>query len=137
MIKANNQSKPRKQIPQINRKSKLKIKHVIDSLKNIKKQIIKNPLKKVNKTCKSDKKTKGRVMIDIGKALKEHRKAAELSQSELAAKTNIKQQNISRWENGTHIPNVADCIVLADFFGISIDYLVGYENEDGSKNPIN
>ena len=70
-------------------------------------------------------------MIDIGKALKEHRKAAELSQSELAAKTNIKQQNISRWENGTHIPNVAD------FFGISIDYLVGYENEDGSKNPIN
>lgn len=76
-------------------------------------------------------------MIDIGKALREHRKAAELSQSELAAKMNIKQQNISRWENGTQIPNVADCIVLADFFGISIDYLVGYENEDGSKNPIN
>lgn len=75
-------------------------------------------------------------MINIGQALKEHREAAELSQSELARRTGIKQANISRWEKNENFPNIIDCITLADFYGISIDYLVGYENEDGSKNEI-
>lgn len=73
-------------------------------------------------------------MIDIGKSLKEHREKVNLTQSELARRTGIKQQNISRWENNTHLPNIMDCIMLANFYDISIDYLVGYENEDGSKN---
>lgn len=73
-------------------------------------------------------------MIDIGKSLKEHREREELTQSELAKKTGIKQQNISRWENNENFPNIIDCITLAKFYGISIDYLIGYENEDGSKN---
>lgn len=73
-------------------------------------------------------------MIDIGAALKEQREIAGLSQTQLARATGIKQQNISRWERGTHVPNVMDCIILAHFYDISVDYLVGYENEDGSKN---
>ena len=72
--------------------------------------------------------------MNIGLSLKEKREIAKLSQSELSRKTGIKQQNISRWENGTHLPNIADCIVLAEFYGISIDYLIGYENEDGTRN---
>lgn len=75
-------------------------------------------------------------MIDIGKALKEHRENEGLSQAELARKTGIKQQNISRWEKNENFPNIIDCITLADFYGISIDYLIGYENDDGSKNEI-
>ena len=75
-------------------------------------------------------------MINIGESLKEHRENAELTQTELAKRTGIKQQNISRWENNTHIPNVMDCITLANFYQISIDFLVGYENEDGSKNSV-
>ncbi len=75
-------------------------------------------------------------MIDIGKSLKEHRENANLTQSQLAKATNIKQQNISRWESNTHIPNVLDCIVIADYYGISVDYLVGYENDDGTKNQV-
>ena len=75
-------------------------------------------------------------MINISKSLKEHRENAKLTQTELAKRTGIKQQNISRWEKNTHIPNVMDCITLASFYQISIDYLVGYENEDGSKNSV-
>ena len=75
-------------------------------------------------------------MINIGESLKEHRENAKLTQTELAKRTGIKQQNISRWEKNTHIPNVMDCITLANFYQISIDYLVGYENEDGSKNSV-
>ena len=41
-------------------------------------------------------------MINIGASLKEHRENAKLTQTELAKRTGIKQQNISRWEK-THI----------------------------------
>ena len=75
-------------------------------------------------------------MINIGSSLKEHRENANLTQTQLANQTGIKQQNLSRWENNTHVPNVIDCIKLANFYQISIDYLIGYENEDGSKNEI-
>lgn len=75
-------------------------------------------------------------MLNIGESLKRHREEANLNQSQLARQTQIKQQNISRWENNTHFPNILDCIRLATFYGISIDYLVGFENEDGTHNYI-
>lgn len=64
-------------------------------------------------------------MFNLGETLKEHRLTMGISQSELARATDIKQQNISRWENNTHIPDVLECIKLADFYGISLDELVG------------
>lgn len=75
-------------------------------------------------------------MINIGESLKQHRENAKLTQTELAKRTGIKQQNLSRWEKNTHIPNVMDCITLANYYQISIDFLVGYENEDGTKKSI-
>ncbi len=67
-------------------------------------------------------------MINIGNALKEHRQNSGLSQSELARLTDIKQQNISRWESNIHIPDIIDCIKLADFYEITLDELVGRDN---------
>ena len=57
--------------------------------------------------------------------IKELRLEKGLSQRELAAKTNIKQANISRWEAGLVVPNVLDVWTLANFFNVSIDYLIG------------
>lgn len=57
--------------------------------------------------------------------IKELRLERGLSQRALAEKTGIKQANISRWESGAVIPNVADCWVLADFFSVSVDFLIG------------
>ena len=59
----------------------------------------------------------------IAESLKTLRLARGLTQQELAQATGISQQNISRWELGIHIPNLADCITLADFYGISLDDL--------------
>lgn len=75
-------------------------------------------------------------MIDIGQALRQHREEKGLSQSDLARMTGLKQQNLSRWEHNIHIPDAMECAILAQFYGISIDYLIGFENEDGSKNPV-
>lgn len=68
-------------------------------------------------------------MINIGKALKQQRNATNLSQNKLAKKIGIKQQNISRWEANENTPNIFDLITLADFYGITIDELIGRDFE--------
>lgn len=64
-------------------------------------------------------------MINVGNTLKEHRMTCGYTQSSLAKATNIKQQNISRWESNIHLPDIMECIKLADFYGITLDELVG------------
>lgn len=64
-------------------------------------------------------------MLDIGSTLREHRQTSGITQSALAKATDIKQQNISRWESNTHVPDIIECIKLADFYGITLDELVG------------
>lgn len=62
--------------------------------------------------------------MTLGEALKQHRENAKLSQTKLAKETGIKQQNLSRWENNTHLPNVLDCARLAKYYGITIEELI-------------
>lgn len=64
-------------------------------------------------------------MKKYGEALKEQRDIYGYSQRDLAKLTGIKQQNISRWENNQAIPSIENCEILADFYGISLDELVG------------
>ena len=49
------------------------------------------------------------------------------SQVGLSKATGISQENISRWEANKVIPNVDFCVQLADFYGISVDDLIGHE----------
>lgn len=69
-------------------------------------------------------------MRDYGKELKAHREKLNLSQCELAKRTGIKQQNISRWEKNQNYPSIDLCEKLADFYGITIDELIGRDNLD-------
>ena len=77
-------------------------------------------------------------MINIGNALKEQRITNGYSQSTLAKATEIKQQNISRWESNIHLPDIMECVKLADFYGISLDELIGrdYHGSNYSKYNI-
>lgn len=61
----------------------------------------------------------------IGKAIKQAREEAKITQPELAKKIGVSHASISFWENGVNIPSVDYCWKLADIFGISIDELVG------------
>ena len=63
--------------------------------------------------------------MDYGEALKYQRESAGLSQLELANKTGISHQNINRWEKGEVLPNIDFCVKLADFYGITLDELIG------------
>ena len=64
-------------------------------------------------------------MPNYGEALKHQRELRNLSQSELAQATGLKQQMISYWEANKGLPNIDFCVRLADYYDISLDELVG------------
>ncbi|MBQ7977449.1 MAG: helix-turn-helix transcriptional regulator [Clostridia bacterium] len=61
--------------------------------------------------------------------IKELRHVIGITQGELSINTGIQQANISRWEKGLNRPNIMDCWRLADYFGVTIDYLIGRYEE--------
>lgn len=70
-------------------------------------------------------------MKKISTRLKELRADKKITQSALAEKINVTQDSISLWETGRRIPDSEYLIKLADFFGCSIDYLCGREDDFG------
>ncbi len=59
--------------------------------------------------------------------LKELRSKAGLKGRELAEITGIDHDNLKKYESGANIPKFDTMIKLADFFGVSVDYLLGRE----------
>lgn len=57
--------------------------------------------------------------------LKELREKRHLSQVRLSIDLNMNQNTISRYENGIRQANYETLILFADYFGVSIDYLLG------------
>lgn len=57
--------------------------------------------------------------------LKELRQEKNLGQVELAKAIGVSKGVISLWENGLREPTMYSLIILAKFFNISIDELVG------------
>lgn len=56
--------------------------------------------------------------------LKELRKSRKISQIRLAMELNTNQNTVSRYETGEREPNIAMLIKIADFFNVSVDYLL-------------
>lgn len=57
--------------------------------------------------------------------LRELRKKRKISQVKLSMDLNMSQNTISRYETGERQPGITELILLADYFDVSIDYLVG------------
>lgn len=66
----------------------------------------------------------------IGKNLSVLRKQAKLTQLELAEKFNYSDKSISKWEAGDSMPSVEVLKNLADFYGVSMDYLMQETHEE-------
>lgn len=73
-----------------------------------------------------------REMRDYGKILREQRIARGKTLKEIEAATGINNANISRWENGKVIPSIYFCELLADFYGITVDELIGRNSAHGN-----
>ena len=66
--------------------------------------------------------------------IKELRKERGLTQKQLAYFLQISQSVLCDYENAKSEPTVNVLIRLCNFFKVSADYIIGLENEDGTKN---
>lgn len=71
--------------------------------------------------------------MNLSKLRKENKK----TQQEMANVLNIRQTSYASYESGANEPNIEKLIKLADYFNVSIDYLVGrnWQNEIGYLTP--
>ena len=63
----------------------------------------------------------------------ELRKANGWSQEDLAEKVDVSRQAISRWENGTGMPDISQVVPLSNVFGVTTDVLFGKDGTDGDE----
>lgn len=60
--------------------------------------------------------------------LRELRLEKGVSQIEIAKILNMSKMAISHWENGNSEPSIEQLKVLARYFDVTIDYLVGFSD---------
>ena len=61
--------------------------------------------------------------------LKTLREQNNLTQRSLAEKINVTHGAIGNWEMGKRDPDISTLVKIAEYFGVSIDYLVGHSSE--------
>ncbi len=59
------------------------------------------------------------------------------TQNKISADLGIVKQKLSNWKLGVIEPNLDDLIMLAKYFEVSTDYLLGLEDETGAKTKLN
>ena len=77
--------------------------------------------------------------MTFGEKLKEARKAAGLSQEELAEKLSVSRSAVAKWETDSGMPDVSNLKAMAQLLGVSIDYLLDEDEKlcfNETKEPI-
>ena len=64
-------------------------------------------------------------MSTFAQRMKELRKERKLKQQQLADQFSVKLRTYQGYEYGESYPEVAKLIAIADYFDVSLDYLVG------------
>ncbi|MBQ7299590.1 MAG: helix-turn-helix domain-containing protein [Clostridia bacterium] len=69
----------------------------------------------------------------MGQIIRRLRKERNLTQEELAEQLNITSQAVSRWENGTGMPDISQIVPLSNVFGVTTDVLFSKDGMDGEE----
>ena len=78
--------------------------------------------------------TEQEIKVNFARNLTSFRKSAHLTQIQLAEKLNYSDKAVSKWECGDTLPDVATISAISEFFGITIDQLLG---NDVPKKKLN
>lgn len=65
----------------------------------------------------------------LGERIRKFRLDLNMAPVHLADRCGVSKKTVEAWENGTREPKIADLILLADVFKISLDKLVGRDVE--------
>lgn len=71
--------------------------------------------------------------LTIGKKLKNLRRERELTQEELAAHLGISFQAVRKWERDEGYPDITMLPVLAKYFGVTADALLGMDEIEARR----
>ena len=71
--------------------------------------------------------------LNIGENIRRLRRAADMTQEQLADKLGVAYQSVSRWENQTTYPDIEFLPALAGIFGVTVDELIGCEESQKQK----
>jgi transcriptional regulator with XRE-family HTH domain len=74
---------------------------------------------------KKQSKEKQAIMNTFGARLQQLRKVKNITQSQMSEKFDMSERGYRAYENNTSTPHYGTLISLADYFGVSLDYLVG------------
>ena len=66
-------------------------------------------------------------MKNIGNAMRAQRLLSNKTLLQVEKDTGISNASISRWETGKVIPNVEECIILAEYYGVNLDELLNQD----------
>ena len=66
-------------------------------------------------------------MLNLSENLIRFRKERKLTQSDVAQHLGITKASVSKWETGQTMPDVALLPLIASFYGVTLDELMGYE----------
>ena len=72
----------------------------------------------------------------LSKKLKQLRKETKLTQGELAARFGVTQQAIAKWESGRALPEPETIARVAEFFGVTTDYLLDITDTFTAIGPV-
>ena len=75
-------------------------------------------------------------MAKFSERLKELRKAHKLTQPQLADKLNVGKSTVAMWETGDRQPDYKTLQKIADFFNVSVDYLLGRDRLATLQNAV-
>lgn len=65
--------------------------------------------------------------LNFSRTITKLRHERNITQEELAAFVGVTKASVSKWETAQSLPDILLLPVLASFFDISIDELIGYE----------
>ena len=69
--------------------------------------------------------------------IKELRKKKKVTQQEVAEAIGITRRGFQKWKNGESQIKSNNAQQLADYFGVSVGYLLGYDEADQMNNLVN
>ena len=70
------------------------------------------------------------MIMTIGNRIRELRISKNMSQKELSELIDVSKSAISKYESDSLEPNIRVQIALAEAFNVTIDYLIGYSDEN-------
>jgi len=72
--------------------------------------------------------------MTLEEQIKHYRKQAGLSQEKMAEIIGVSRQAITKWENGTGIPDISNLVAIAELFQISVDELLSNEKTEKKQS---